>query len=47
MTVLENKNSYRDLTIEEIRTTCTFLPDRYQPKDILDLKFGDWLLTNK
>ena len=47
MTVLEKKNSYRDLTIEEIRTTCTFLPDRYQPKDMLDLKFGDWLLINK
>ena len=47
MTVLKKKSNYRDLTIEEIRTTCTFLPDRYQPKDILDLKFGDWLLTNK
>ena len=32
---------------QEIRTTCTFLPDRYQPKDMLDLKYGDWLLTNK
>ncbi len=47
LNVLEKKNSYRDLTIEEIRTTCTFLPDRYQPKDMLDLKFGDWLLINK
>ena len=47
MTVLKKKSDYRDLTIEEIRNTCTFLPDRYQPKNMFDLKFGDWLLTNK
>ena len=47
ITVLKKKSDYRDLTIEEIRNTCTFLPNRYQPKDILDLKYGDWLLTNK
>ena len=47
MTVLKKKSFYRDLTIEEIRNTCVYLPNRYQPKDILDLKYGDWLLTNK
>ena len=47
MTFLKKKSDYRDLTIEEIRNTCTFLPDRYQPKNMFDLKFGDWLLTNK
>ena len=47
MTFLKKEINYRDLTIEEIRTMCTYLPDRYQPKDILDLKYGDWLLTNK
>ena len=47
MTVLKKKSNYRDLTIEEIRNTCVYLPNRYQPKDILDLKYGDWLLTNK
>ena len=47
MTVFKKKNNYRDLTIEEIRNTCIYLPDRYQPKDILDLKYGDWLIVNK
>ena len=47
MTVLKKKSDYRDLTIEEIRNTCVYLPNRYQPKDMLDLKYGDWLLTNK
>ena len=47
MTVLRSKSDYRDLTIEEIRTTCTFLPDRYQPKNMIDLKYGDWLVVNK
>ena len=47
MTVLKKKSDYRDLTIEEIRNTCVYLPDRYQPKDMFDLKYGDWLLTNK
>ena len=47
MTVLKKKNSYRDLTIEEIRNTCTFLPDRYQPKDMIDLKYGDYLLKKQ
>ena len=47
MTILKKKSFYRDLTIEEIRNTCVYLPNRYQPKDILDLKYGDWLLTNK
>ena len=47
MTVFKKKSFYRELTIEEIRNTCVYLPDRYQPKDILDLKFGDWLLINK
>ena len=47
ITVLKKKSFYRDLTIEEIRNTCIYLPDRYQTKDILDLKYGDWLLTNK
>ena len=45
--VLKKKGNYRDLTIEEIRNTCVYLPNRYQPKDMLDLKYGDWLLTNK
>jgi len=47
MTILRSKSDYRDLTIEEIRNTCIYLPDRYQPKDMIDLKYGDWLLTNK
>ena len=47
MTVLKKKSFYRDLTIEEIRNTCVYLPNRYQPKDILDLKYGDWLIINK
>ena len=47
MTILKKKSDYRDLTIEEIRTTCTFLPDRYQPKNMIDLKYGDWLVVNK
>ena len=47
MTFLKKKSDYRDLTIEEIRNTCIYLPDRYQPKDMIDLKYGDWLLTNK
>ena len=47
MTVLKKKSNYRDLTIEEIRNTCVYLLNRYQPKDMLDLKYGDWLLTNK
>ena len=47
MTVLKKKSNYRDLTIEEIRNTCVYLPDRYQPKNMFDLKYGDWLLTNK
>ena len=47
MTVLKKKSNYRDLTIEEIRNTCVYLPDKYQPKNMFDLKFGDWLLTNK
>ena len=47
MTILRSKSDYRDLTIEEIRTACTFLPDRYQPKNMIDLKYGDWLVVNK
>ena len=47
ITVLKKKSDYRDLTIEEIRNTCVYLPNRYQPKDMIDLKYGDWLLTNK
>ena len=47
MTVLKKKSNYRDLTIEEIRNTCVYLPNRYQPKNMLDLKYGDWLLINK
>ena len=47
ITVLKKKSFYRDLTIEEIRNTCVYLPNRYQPKDILDLKYGDWLIINK
>ena len=47
MTFLKKEINYRDLTIEEIRTMCTYLPDRYQPKNMLDIKYGDWLLTIK
>ena len=47
ITFLKKKEDYRDLTIEEIRNTCTYLPERYQPKDIFDLQYGDWLIAKK
>jgi len=40
---LKQKNSYTDLTIEEIRTICTFGDVWYYDLTQKDIIWGDWL----
>ena len=40
---LKQKNSYTDLTIEEIRTICTFGDVWYYDLTQKELIWGDWL----
>ena len=43
----EEANGYKDLTIDQLHTLITFLPDELKPKGDMDLFYGDNLLQKK
>ena len=47
MASFENKMFYRDLTIEEVDTIITFLPEEYHPEGRTDFYYGDFLIKDE
>jgi len=47
ITSLEGVNRYRDLTIDQVNTLITFLPDELHPNGRTDFYYGDYLLQKK
>jgi len=44
---LEGVKRYRDLTIDQVNTLITFLPDELHPNGRTDFYYGDYLLQKK
>ena len=47
ITSLKNKDFYRDLTINEIDSIITFLPEEYHPEGRTDFYYGDFLIQKE
>mgnify|MGYP003661385087 FL=1 len=47
VTSLSDIERYRDLTIDQVNTLITFLPDEYHPNGRTDFYYGDYLLQKK
>ena len=47
VTSLSDIERYRDLTIEQVNTLITFLPEEYRPNGRTDFYYGDYLLQKK
>ena len=47
ITSLEGVNRYRDLTIDQVNTLITFLPDELHPNGRTDFYYGDYILQKK
>ena len=44
---LESVNRYRDLTIDQVNTLITFLPQELHPDGKTDFYYGDYILQKK
>ena len=44
---LESVNRYRDLTIDQVNTLITFLPEELHPNGRTDFYYGDYILQKK
>jgi len=44
---LEGINKYRDLTIDQVNTIITFLPQELHPDGRCDFYYGDYLLMKE
>tara|TARA_R100000541_G_scaffold2156_1_gene7614 strand:- start:93 stop:338 length:246 start_codon:yes stop_codon:yes gene_type:complete len=44
---LESVNRYRDLTIDQVNTLITFLPQELHPNGRTDFYYGDYILQKK
>ena len=47
ITTLSNIERYRELTINQVDTLITFLPDELHPNGRTDFYYGDYLLQKK
>ena len=47
ITSLENANRYRDLSINQVDTLITFLPNELHPNGRVDFYYGDYLLQKE
>ena len=47
ITSLSNIERYRDLTINQIDTIITFLPEELRPNGRIDFYYGDYLLQKQ
>ena len=47
ITSLSNVDRYRDLSINQVDTIITFLPDEYRPDGRVDFYYGDYLLQKE
>ena len=47
ITSLSNINRYRELSINQVDTLLTFLPDELHPNGRTDFYYGDYLLQKK
>ena len=47
ITCLKDKDFYRDLTISEIDSIITFLPEEYRPEGRTDFYYGDFLMKKE
>ena len=47
ITSLSNINRYRDLSINQVDTIITFLPNELHPNGRTDFYYGDYLLQKK
>jgi hypothetical protein len=47
ITSLEGVNKYRDLTIDQVNTLITFLPEELHPNGRTDFYYGDYILQKK
>jgi len=47
ITSLEGVNRYRDLTIDQVNTLITFLPDELHPNGRTDFYYGDYILQKQ
>ena len=47
ITTLSNVERYRELTINQVDTLITFLPDELHPNGRTDFYYGDYLLQKK
>mgnify|MGYP003671050377 CR=1 FL=1 len=47
VTSLSSIEKYRDLTIEQVNTLITFLPNELHPNGRTDFYYGDYLLQKK
>jgi len=44
---LKGINEYRDLTIDQVNTIITFLPDELHPNGRADFYYGDYILQKQ
>ena len=44
---LESVDRYRDLTIDQVNTLITFLPQELHPDGRTDFYYGDYILLNE
>jgi len=47
VTSLSSIEKYRDLTIDQVNTLITFLPNELRPNGRTDFYYGDYLLQKK
>ena len=47
ITSLSNVDRYRDLSINQVDTLITFLPDELRPNGRVDFYYGDYLLQKE